>query len=115
MSSTTSTGQQAEAAAATYLEESGFQIIERNWRTRWCEIDLIASKDDIVYFVEVKYRHGRAGDSGLNYITLTKLKQMRFAAEFWLANQDFAGDCELAAISVDGADFSVTDFVVGLD
>jgi uncharacterized protein (TIGR00252 family) len=115
MSQKTSAGQTAETAAASYLVEHGFSIIERNWRTKWCEIDIVASKAEVLYFVEVKYRQSTNQGEGLSYITPTKLKQMRFAANFWIADQGFLGDCELAAIGVAGFDFSVVDFVVGLD
>jgi uncharacterized protein (TIGR00252 family) len=109
------TGSLAETAAAEYLQKQGFEMLERNWRSRWCEIDLIAKKGDIIYFVEVKYRRGSNQGEGLSYITPTKLKQMRFAANFWLAVQAFDGDCELAAVGLAGDDFAVTDFLVGLD
>ena len=48
------TGNEGENRAAAYLEEKGFEIIERNWRTNRGEIDIIAVKNDILAFVEVK-------------------------------------------------------------
>ncbi len=47
-------GNEGEVLAATYLEANGFEIIERNWRTKSGEIDIIAYKNDILVFVEVK-------------------------------------------------------------
>ena len=44
--------------AAKYLEERGFEILARNWRHEHKEVDIIAQKDDTLYFVEVKTRHG---------------------------------------------------------
>lgn len=69
-------GQRAEEVAADYLAAQGYEIIERNWRTRVCEIDIIASKDRVMYFIEVKYRKSNSQGSGLDYITPKKLKQM---------------------------------------
>lgn len=115
MTNTTNIGRRAEAAVCKHLESLGYRIIEQNWRTRWCEVDIIASKDDVVYFVEVKYRRDQSQGTGLNYVTPSKLKQMHFAAEFWLASQDIAADAELAAAAVEGPDFLVSDFIVGLD
>ena len=47
-------GNHGEKRAAACLEAKGFQIIERNWRTKRGEIDIIAVKNDILAFVEVK-------------------------------------------------------------
>ena len=47
-------GNEGENRAASYLESKGFSIIERNWRTKRGEIDIIAVKNDILVFVEVK-------------------------------------------------------------
>ena len=48
------TGKEGEDRAAAYLTAKGFQIIERNWRTKRGEIDIIAYKNDTLVFVEVK-------------------------------------------------------------
>ena len=48
------TGNQGEKRASAYLESKGFEIIERNWRTNRGELDIIAVKNDILVFVEVK-------------------------------------------------------------
>ena len=48
------TGNDGENRAAAYLVSKGFEIIERNWRTKGGEIDIIAYKNDILVFVEVK-------------------------------------------------------------
>lgn len=109
--STTSTGRSAEDAAADYLNAKGYKILDRNWRTRWCEIDIVAEKDKCIYFVEVKYRKSEAWGSGLEYITPKKLKQMAFAAEFWVSSNKWAGDYGLSGIEITGDDFVVTAFL----
>ena len=48
------TGNEGEKRASAYLESKGFQILERNWRTKRGEVDIIAVKNDILVFVEVK-------------------------------------------------------------
>ena len=48
------TGNEGEKRASAYLESKGFEIIERNWRTNRGELDIIAVKNDILVFVEVK-------------------------------------------------------------
>lgn len=49
-------GKLGEDYASSYLVELGYKILERNFRTRFGEIDIIAEKDDIIAFVEVKTR-----------------------------------------------------------
>ena len=51
---TKQTGMEGESRACEYLLKKGFAIIERNWRTKGGEIDIIAYKNDTVVFVEVK-------------------------------------------------------------
>jgi uncharacterized protein (TIGR00252 family) len=75
---TTFIGQSAEERVAKLLEKAGFKILARNWRTRICEIDIVANKNKIIYFVEVKFRSSEKQGSGLEYITPKKLKQSCF-------------------------------------
>ena len=108
---TTSTGRRAEDAAARYLIRQGYSIVQQNWRTRWCEIDLVAVKGGAVSLVEVKYRRSNSWGVGLDYVTPLKQKQMAFAAEFWMTVHDWSGPCYLAAIAVSGPKFEVTEFI----
>ena len=49
------TGDRGEALAADFLRESGYRILERNFRTKRGEIDIIAAQGDCIVFVEVKH------------------------------------------------------------
>lgn len=100
-------GHAAEVRAAEYLKSDGFKIRELNWKTRYCEIDIVAEKDKAVYFVEVKYRRTQNQGSGLDYITPKKLNQMRFAAEMWVNSNRWNGEYQLAAVAIDGNEISV--------
>ncbi|MCR4994641.1 MAG: YraN family protein [Bacteroidales bacterium] len=51
-------GKWGEDIAAGYLTEHGFEILKRNWRSSHKEIDIVAQKDEVLHFVEVKTRHG---------------------------------------------------------
>lgn len=110
----TSIGAQAETAAEAYLEQQGFKIIKRNWRTPVCEIDIIALKNGVVYFVEVKYRSRDGQGGGLEYITPAKLHQMDFAARCWVGETKYEGDYCLSGIEV-AANFEVTEFIDCID
>ena len=108
----TTSGRQAEAAAAKYLSRHKHKILEQNWRTRWCEIDLITQRKNTVYFVEVKYRATDLQGGGLDYITPRKLQQMHFAAEFWLSTQARTNfDYRLAALEISGPKFTVANWL----
>lgn len=108
---TTRLGRTAEAAAAKYLVSQGFTVIAQNWRTRWCEIDIVAVKDRVVSLVEVKYRRRETWGSGLEYINAAKLRQMRLAARFWTVKNHWEGDYCLAAIEVSGPSFQISNFL----
>ncbi|HJQ08467.1 MAG TPA: YraN family protein [Candidatus Saccharimonadales bacterium] len=108
-------GRRAEAVAAAFLLQKGCEIIEQNWRTRWCEIDIVARRKDVAYFCEVKYRRTASYGAGLEYITPKKLARMHFAAEAWVYINNWLGECRLCAIEVEGADFNVTQFIDNLD
>ena len=109
--STTNTGHKAETAAKVYLEMRGFQIIEQNWRRPRCEIDIVALKDNVIHFVEVKYRATDDQGSGLDAITPTKLKQMQRAAWAWVDESKWRGEYMLSAIEVTGASFTILSFI----
>ena len=49
-------GKVGELIAEKYLVQKGFSIVQKNWTCRWGEIDVIAERDNILTFVEVKYR-----------------------------------------------------------
>lgn len=104
-------GHKAEDAAAQYLQRHGYEIFDRNWRTRQCEIDIVAKKDNVVSFIEVKYRQNSSQGNGLEYVTAAKLRQMQFAADMWMSHHNFVGECTLAALEVSGPEYDITAFV----
>jgi uncharacterized protein (TIGR00252 family) len=108
---TTEIGQRAEVASIKYLKNQGYKIQSQNWRTRWCEIDIVAVKDKVVFFVEVKYRAQNNWGDGLEVITNKKLQQMQFAADLWVQQNNWPGDYRLAVISATGQPPEVTNFV----
>lgn len=83
---TTRIGRVAESAVAQWLKGQELHVVEQNWRTKYCEIDLIAESSTTRYFIEVKYRSSSWQGGGLAAITENKLQRMRFAAELYIAN-----------------------------
>lgn len=82
---TTNKGQYAENLVADYLMSQKHAIIAHNFKTKTYEIDLISTKNDRIYFTEVKYRHNRNHGSALDQITPDKERQMRYAAQKFLS------------------------------
>lgn len=107
------TGHSAEQAAAEYLKTQGYKILELNWHTKYCEIDIVAQKGKRIYCTEVKYRKSTDSGSGFEYITLKKLHQMKFAAEMWVSQHKWTGDYQLAAIEMSGNE-NVVQFLIDL-
>lgn len=105
------TGQQAEQAVTDYLFNQGYKIISRNWRNKLAEIDIVASKNKIIYLTEVKYRSSVDYGSGLEYITPKKLSKMRLGAELWVSCNNWEGDYQLLAVSVSGANFEQIEII----
>lgn len=96
-------GNEGEAVAAEYLVSQGFAIIDRNWKTKMCEIDIVASKEHRLYFVEVKHRKNAQSGDGISAITSKKRRQMNLAARMYVHwNNLYGTDAVLAAVSTTG-------------
>ena len=113
----TEIGGLAEDVAADYLMGKGHEIIGRNWKTKFCEVDIISIKDEVVYFTEVKYREVDRWGGGVDAITESKEKQMRFAARFWMETEapDDKPDAKISVIAVSGIPPKVDDYIPDID
>ena len=85
-------GAEKETLAVEYLEKKGYFIIEKNYRVRQGEIDLIARDGTCIVFVEVKYRaDDRSGDA-LEAVTRAKIRQISKMALFYLNQEKISID-----------------------
>lgn len=96
-----SLGRAGERAAADLLTASGLRIVDRNWRCRHGELDLVAREGATWVFVEVKTRRGRRFGHPLESITATKLRRLRTLATLWMQVHDVRGPMRLDAVAVD--------------
>ena len=80
-------GKLGEEIAAGYLKKKGYCIIKSNYRTRFGELDIIASIDKILVFVEVKLKTGENFGTPEEMITPGKLWQIRKTAEAFLMQE----------------------------
>ena len=80
-------GKYGENLAKDFLIKKGFKILEMNYRySRIAEIDIIALKDNVLHFVEVKTRTQQIFGTPLEAINQNKLKQIYTCAKYYLQN-----------------------------
>ena len=84
-------GRAGENAAAKYLKRAGYRIEERNFRTPFCEVDIIASKGDITAFIEVKTRLNENYGRPCEAVTPAKRRLYFRAADYYFARRPM--DC----------------------
>ena len=107
------TGDIAEQKVADFLRENGHAILARNWRTKYCEIDIVSQKDDVFYFTEVKYRRNTRNSDGLDAITRRKLSKMQLGAmSFAQENGLQHNTLRLAVAAVSGDNYQITNLIV---
>jgi putative endonuclease len=97
-------GAAAEALAARFLAARGLTIVERNYRCRGGEIDLIARERDTLVFVEVRLRSGDAFGGARASITAAKRRRLERAASHYLAQVGREPPCRFDAILLDALD-----------
>jgi len=96
-------GRLAEDLAAAHLETAGYHLLDRNWRNRWCELDIVARKLGTVHFVEVKYRRNTSYGFAAEYITRDKINRLRRAALAWCQAHGYDGAYQIDVIAVEGS------------
>ena len=90
MSRQKSLGQLGEDCAANFLEAAGYTIVARNFRIRSAEIDIIAQRDGVLVFVEVKTRSDIRHGLPVEAVTIRKQKKIISAASVFLQNEKFS-------------------------
>lgn len=88
------------------MEEQGLCIVERNYRCRIGEIDLIAKDGETLVFVEVKYRRNTQQGSALQAVDTRKQRTITKVASWYLAAQasDFYVSCRFDVVAFDGSE-----------
>jgi len=87
-------GRCGESLARNYLINRGFTILQKNYRTRSGEIDIIAKKENTIYFIEVKTRYDDRKGKPYEAIDKRKIFHLQRAANFFLLKNRFQ-DCKL--------------------
>jgi putative endonuclease len=103
-------GRAGEEHAVRFLQAGGLQVLDRNWRCREGEIDVVAREGDALVVVEVKTRSGRSHGSAMEAVGPVKLARLRRLACRWLAAQNQSFDSvriDVVALERFAGDFSI--------
>ena len=82
------TGQAGEDAVAKWYAAAGYRVLDRNWRVREGELDLVVRDGATIAFCEVKTRRGDAFGLPAEAVTARKRQRLRMLAGRWLAAHD---------------------------
>lgn len=93
-------GLEGEQLAADYLAGKGYIILHKNYRFKRAEIDLIAERDNVLVFVEVKYRKSNAFGFPETFVTERKQELMYSAAENYVSDKDPGCDIRFDIIAI---------------
>jgi putative endonuclease len=94
-------GQRGEDVAAAFLADRGLVVLERNWRCREGELDLVAADGARLVVAEVKTRSGTGFGLPAEAVTARKAARIRRLAQRWLAARHAAGGSGFAEVRFD--------------
>lgn len=95
-------GESGEALACRHLERSGFRILDRNYRCRSGEVDVVARHGNATVFVEVKERRGASHGEGHQGVTFGKRRRIVRAARIYAASRGLSeAELRFDVVSVD--------------
>jgi putative endonuclease len=109
-------GMLGERLAAEHLERRGFAIVERNYRTRWGELDIVAFDGHVLAFCEVKTRRLAAG-AGNPFEAIRPRKQLRVRkmAQSWLRERKPRPYADIVRCDAIGVTFDLAGRLVGIE
>ena len=93
-------GRKGESLAKAHLEKAGYEILDENWRHGRAEIDLVAYKDKVIIFAEVKTRTGNGFGEPEDFVDARKQKLLVAAADEYIYLKDHQGEVRFDIISI---------------
>ncbi len=115
MKTTTSVGRYGEDIAAAWLSEHGYVIIERNYRRRFGEVDIIAKQGEYLVFIEVKTRSSSRFGTPFDAVTVKKQQQLSRIADDYLLHHGQANTLcrfDVLAVSLESGKPPRVDIIV---
>jgi putative endonuclease len=101
VSTTTELGSRGETIAAVYLRDAGLSVLDRNWRCRDGELDIVAREGTAIVFCEVKTRRATGFGHPVEAVTPAKQRRLRLLAQRWLsAHDEHAPDLRFDVVGV---------------
>ena len=101
MTTTADLGSHGERIAAAYLTGSGLHVLDRNWRCREGELDIVAREGSALVFCEVKTRRGTGFGHPVEAVVAAKQRRLRILAQRWLsAHDEHAPDVRFDVVGV---------------
>jgi putative endonuclease len=95
-------GRRGEEAAVRFLHEQGYRVVERNYRCRFGEIDLIARDGETLAFIEVKTRRSQAFGPPALAVTIEKQRHLVKASQIYLAERGKAHElCRFDVVTIE--------------
>jgi putative endonuclease len=93
-------GAAGEDAVAGWYTAAGYEVLDRNWRCRDGELDLVVARDRLIVFCEVKTRRNEAFGAPVEAVTVPKQRRLRALAVQWLGERRCAGELRFDVASV---------------
>lgn len=94
-------GRRGEELAARHLAARGFEIVARNWRCEWGELDLVAQDGECLVLVEVRTRRGRSLGTPEESITAAKQARLITLSEAYVQERRWAGDWRIDVVAIE--------------
>jgi putative endonuclease len=95
-------GRAAEEQALEFLRRAGLRLLERNYRARGGEIDLVMQQDDTLVFVEVRYRRSQHFGSAAESVTPGKQRKLIHTAGRFLQERRVDAPCRFDVVGIHG-------------
>ena len=99
-------GDAGEHAALQYLQQQGLMLVERNFRCKGGEIDLIMQDRQVLIFVEVRKRADRRFGGAASSVTRSKQARLILAAQVFLQRYRNPPPCRFDVVAIDGSELS---------
>lgn len=93
-------GRKGESLAKTFLEGLGYEILDENWTHGKAEIDLVAYKNSVIIFIEVKTRTGNSFGEPEDFVDNRKQKLLADAADEYIYLMDHQGEVRFDIVSI---------------
>ena len=111
---TTNQGRQAEDRALVYLRRQGLHLVERNYRCRFGEIDLVMRDGSLLIFVEVRQRTHRQYGGAAASVGSVKQQRLWQTAEHYLMRLHYPPACRFDLVAIDGESLEwIRDIISG--